>query len=122
MADYAWSDLYNGGKTENVTLPNGGTKRVVTERNIVPRGEKVTQKSLGCSDDDWANLKDNGSVRSYPVPEGISENESPASFIVRKWSQGGDMNTDLLLGLSLPHSETAEDVEETEEVSELAEA
>jgi hypothetical protein len=122
MADYAWSDIYYGGKVENVTLPNGGVKRVVVERNIAYRGDKVTKKGLGLTDDEWDNLVENGSVRSYPVPEGISDTESPASFILRKWSEGGELQPDLLLQLSLPHSEVANESEETEEVSELAEA
>jgi hypothetical protein len=99
---YAWSDLYNGGSVEKVTLPNGGVREVVVERNIVPRGAQVSKGKLKLSDADWDALVAGGSVRTYPLPEEADENTSPNQAVLRRLSKGsGEIDQDMLLELAL---------------------
>jgi len=120
MAFFAWSDLYNGGKTQEVTRPGGAPRTVVTERNIVPRGDKVTQKGLGVTDEEWKALLDGGSVREYEVPKDASDTVSPTrAILARVMNPQGDLDPDRLLELGLSNppvlnlpSEEAEELPE----------
>ena len=98
---YAWSDIYNGGKTEDVTSPTGQVKHVVVERNVTPRGSAVTKSKLGVSDADWDRFIENGVIRSYPVPDEADEYVSPTQAVLRRLSQGGELNQDMLLELAM---------------------
>lgn len=84
MADtyYLWSNLRNGGKTEMVPNSLGGERRVVTERNVLAAGEKVTQDQLKVSDEQWQEWIDGGVVRPYPYPEiPAGSYDSPVDFL-----------------------------------------
>lgn len=99
---YAWSDLYYGGKTEERARANGLPMRVVLSRDIVPRGEEVTQSKLGVDDDQWQALQDSGSVREYPLPKGADEFTSPARAMVAALvNEQGDIDVNKLLELGL---------------------
>ncbi len=101
---YAWSDIHNGGTVEHVKLPNGGTKQVVTKRNITVRGTEVTKAKLDVSDEDWDALIDGGSVRPYPLPEGANDDVSPSNAVLHKLTQGsGEIDQNMLLELALTH-------------------
>lgn len=101
---YAWSDLYHGGKTEKRERAGGQSMTVVLERNIVPRGEKVTQAQLGCKKEEWQTLVDGGSVRPYPLPEGADTYISPTNAIMSGLvNEQGDVDTNRLLELGLAH-------------------
>jgi hypothetical protein len=115
---YAWSDLYNGGKTIEVDRPGGGSRTVMAERNIVARGEKVTQKNLGVSDEEFQALVEGGSVRPYPLPAGSSDTVSPSRAMLDSlMDRTGELDVNRLLELGLSHppainppSDEAEDV------------
>lgn len=115
---YAWSDLYYGGKTDVISLPNGGTRTVVVERDIVLRGEEVTAKKIGVADDVWEHLVESGSIRPYPVPEGASDTISPTRAVLDAYNKGGELDQDMLLELAmkqpLPMNPPAEEEAEVE--------
>jgi hypothetical protein len=114
---YAWSDIHNGGKTQEV---RGRT--IVVERNMVARGETCDQASIGVSDEDWDALIEGGSVRPYPLPDGLGDNESPSSYVLRSLLAGKEqLDPDLLLQMSLSQDLAGAQSEE-EAPSELAEA
>jgi len=98
---YAWSDLYAGGETEERLMANKQMRTVVLSRNIIRRGEKVTQSGLKLNDDEWDALIAGGSIRPYPVPDEASEYLSPAAAAVQRISKGGDIDTNVLLELAL---------------------
>lgn len=100
---YAWSDLYSGGDTRELKRPDGRTAVVVEKRNVIPRGEKVTQAQLKCSDEEWEALIDGGSIRSYPLPEEASEYLSPSAAAVQRITKGGEIDTNVLLEMALQH-------------------
>jgi hypothetical protein len=81
---YAWSDLYNGGKSEETRLG----RKIIHERNVIPRGAKVTKAKLKVEDDEWDALIATGSLREYPLPEGYegdaAEGQSPVSFVLEQ--------------------------------------
>lgn len=81
---YAWSDLYNGGKSEETKLG----RKIIHERNIIPRGEKVTKAKLKLEDEEWDALVASGSIRDYPLPEGYegdaAEGQSPVTYVLEK--------------------------------------
>ncbi len=84
MADtfYLWSPMRNGGKFEMVPNSLGGERRVVTERNILPVGSKVSQSELKASDEQWQEWIDGGVVRNYPYPEmPAGSSDSPVDFL-----------------------------------------
>ena len=122
---YAWSNLYDGGKTKEITLPNKSVRTVVLERNVTEFGSEVTKSKLGVTDEEWDALIEAKVIRTYPTPKNLGENESPASFVERKLLDGEmEFNPDVLLEMSLAHNTAgafAEELEE-EEASELAEA
>lgn len=98
---YVWSDIYNGGKVEDVTTPTGAVKHVVVERNITPRGSAVTKSKLDVSDEDWDRFIENGVIRSYPVPDEADEYLSPTQAVLRRLSTGGELDQDMLLELAM---------------------
>lgn len=79
---YAWSDLYNGGESVTRRNANGSEVRLIQSRNIINRGEEVSQGDLGVSDEEWAALIHTGSVRPYPVPDSADEYLSPHRAII----------------------------------------
>lgn len=101
---YAWSDLYGGGKTKEVTRPGGVSAVVVESRNIVPRGEKVSKSDLKISSEDWDRLVEGGSVRPYPVPDNADESVSPARAIMQKLvNDTGDIDPNVIMELAMKH-------------------
>lgn len=99
---YAWSDLWNGGETKEVKKPGGVSHNVVSKRNIVKRGEKVTQKNLGVNDEEWEHLVESGSIRAYPVPEGANERISPTrALILDLLDNRGELDMNRLLEMGL---------------------
>ena len=116
MADkfFAWSDIYLGGKVEQIDTLRG-PKDVVTERNIVRTGDEVTQAKLKVDKDQFDAMVEGGSIRPYPLPEGADEVTSPTEAVVRQFTEGrtGEINQDMLLELALkvPLPETEEEAE-----------
>jgi len=115
MADesyYAWSELRLGGTSELVENATGVKRKIVTSRESVMPGEKVTKADLkkrGLSDEDWEAFLAGGSVRTYPfpnMPEGSTQ--SPTDFVMESLRTGNredlDPNTILSLALSGQHS------------------
>jgi hypothetical protein len=100
---YAWSDIYYGGKSEKMTTRTGAERTVITERNIVHHGDKVSQSKLGVTDEQWQTMIDGGSVREYPVPEGVDEHTSPHRAVMSTLvNDDGDIDVDKLLALGAP--------------------
>lgn len=119
---FAWSNIYNGGEVKNVTLPNGGVKRVVTKRNVIAFGDEVSKSKSKLKDEEWDALIESKVIRDYAPPAGLGEDESPSSFIQRGLLAGElEFDPNLLLELSLKHAESVGAEAEEEEVSELAE-
>ena len=129
MADetyYAWSELRLGGTSEIAKSATGAERRVITSREVVMPGEKVTKADLkkrGATDEDWEAMLAGGSIRNYPMPkmpEGSTQ--SPTDFVMESLRTGNredlDPNTVLSLALSGQHSvppnldTTGEDVKE----------
>jgi len=104
---YAWSEIRNGGEVEEVVLPNGAVRHVVTKRNVVQPGAKITKKSLNLSDEEWDHFVENGVIRSYPFPDGVDEYTSPTQAILRELAVGGEIPVDRLLELALAHPPAA---------------
>jgi hypothetical protein len=92
---FAWTDIYNGGETTEVR-----GRQIVTKRNMVAQGEAVDQAMLGVSDAEWQGLLDGGSVRDYPLPEGIGENESPNAYVARMQAEKMELDPDTLLKMN----------------------
>lgn len=105
---YAWSDLYYGGDVEDITLPTGGTRRVVSKRNVIRRGESVTRTKLNLSEAEFDTLVESGSVRAYPVPDEANEYVSPHQAVLRRLYTDGDIDPDTLLAMA-PSSPSAAD-------------
>ena len=81
---YAWSDLYNGGESSETKLG----RKIIHSRNIIARGDVVSQSDLDASDELWQHLQDTGSIRNYPLPDGYegdaAEGQSPVTFVLEK--------------------------------------
>jgi len=120
---FAWSNIYNGGETQNVTLPNGSVKRVVTQRNIIAFGEEVSKSKSKLSQEEFDALIESKVIRDYAPPANLNENESPSSAIQRQILSGDlEFDPNLLLEMSLKHAEAVGQEAVEEEASELAEA
>lgn len=105
---YAWSDLYNGGESEKRSRANGQEMTVVLSRNVIERGQPVSQADLGVSDEEWESLVEGGSVRDYPLPDGASEYVAPSTAIVRSLvNDRGDIDVNKLMQLGLAHPPAA---------------
>lgn len=97
---YAWSNIHHGGETEMRPRQNNMMMKVVTERNVVAHGEKVTQAELGVTDEEWEGLIDSGSVRPYPVPEGTDEYTSPHKAVMDTLvGPDGEVDVDKVMAL-----------------------
>jgi len=100
---YAWSDIYNGGETSERPGPGGQMRTIVSSRNIIPRGEKVTKAGLKVDDDTWDALVDGGSVRQYPVPDDADEYVSPHNAVLAQLvDDDGEINVDKLIQMGQP--------------------
>lgn len=111
---YAWSEIRFGGEVDNKKAPGGRDVKVVTKRNVVEWGSKVTQKDLGVDKDEWQHLIDTGSVRPYPPPKGANENTSPTTALMTELvdSRGEiDVNRLMEMGLTVPPPASMEDEE-----------
>lgn len=105
---FAWSDLYFGGDAEEIELPSTGgrvTRQVITRRNIIRRGEPVSQSDLGCTDEEWEHLVESGSIRPYAVPDGADDQTSPTRAILAQVTDPstGEVDPNLLMELALKH-------------------
>lgn len=102
MPYWAWSDLMGGGKTKTMKLADGREREIVEERNVTPRGSKVTKAKLGVSDEEWDALIEGGSIRNYDLPEGADEFTSPTQAMLRSLvNNRGDIDLDKVMELGL---------------------
>jgi len=92
---FAWTDIHNGGETKEVRGRN-----IVVNRNMVKLGDPVSQSDLDVSDEEWQGLLDGGSVRDYPLPDGIGENESPSAYVARLQAEQQALDPDTLLKMN----------------------
>ncbi len=80
---YFWSNFQNGGETDEVRTPNGGTRNVVLSRNLTPAGEKANKGDF--DDAEWEALVEAGSVRPYPYPDMPAGSlDSPLVFLQKQ--------------------------------------
>lgn len=117
MADmYAWSEIRNGGEVDEVKTSGGGTRNVITKRNSVDFGEKVSKAKLKCSDEEWDALVESKVVREYPPPEEVDEFLSPTQAILARITkrQTGELDQDMILELALKHPPALPTEEEEE--------
>lgn len=70
---YAWSNLEHGAEVDD----NGH----VLKKHVIEYGSKVTQKDLGCSDENWQRLIDLRVVRKS-VPPTVGRYESPKRKLI----------------------------------------
>jgi len=97
---YAWSTIYNGGKSKE----SRDGRKIIMERNIIEPGAEVSKAKLGVSDEDWDALVDGGSVRPYQLPKNLRVGESPADAVIRSLTGGqGEVSQDMLMELALAH-------------------
>jgi hypothetical protein len=97
---FAWTTIYNGGKSKE----GRDGRKIIMERNVIEPGEEISQAKMKCSDDEWEALVAGGSVRPYPLPKDMRENESPAAAVVRALTKGqGEISQDMLMELALAH-------------------
>lgn len=93
MADtmYAWSPIRNGGEVISVVDNMGRDRRVVSERTIIPVGDKVTPKDVG-GDEAFEQMVEAGSIRPYPYPKDLDPNssESPVEFLRRRLREASE--------------------------------
>jgi len=86
---YLWSPMRNGGETKVVHDPTGRERTVVSSRNILQPGEKVTKEKLTAESSDpdaqWKEYVDGGVVRNYPYPKDLTTAslESPVEHLQR---------------------------------------
>ena len=110
---YAWSDLYNGGKVQEVKRANGAMAKIVTDRNIIKRGEKVTKAQLKVSDEEWDHLVESGSIRSYKLPDGTTDRVSPTrALILSLLDRRGEVDMNKLLEMGLANAPVVEEEDE----------
>lgn len=102
MAFYAWSEIRNGGEVEEIKLATGATRRIVSKRNIIEPGAKITKANSGLSGEEWDRMVDHGVIREYPFPEGTNEYTSPSQAVLKQLSVGGEVPVDTLLALAAP--------------------
>lgn len=115
---YAWSDLHDGGKVKEVKRANGAMAKIVTERNIIKHGEKVTKAKLGVTDEEWDHLVKSGSIRPYKVPDGTTERVSPSrALILSLLDRRGEMDMNKLLEMGLANAPVAEESDEEAEAT-----
>lgn len=100
MAFYAWSDIRNGGEVEEIKLATGATRRIVSKRNIIAAGTKITKANSGLSGEEWDRMVDHGVIRDYPFPDGTDEFTSPSQAVMKKLAVGGEVPVNTLLELS----------------------
>jgi hypothetical protein len=67
---YAWSEIH-------------GTDKDGKAVKIMP-GDKVTAADLGMSDEEFAELVENGSVREVKFPEDLPSDQSPTDYAKQK--------------------------------------
>lgn len=119
---YLWSPVYDGGETQEVSLPTGGTRSVITKRNVTPVGTKVTQEKLGADDDLWNEWVDGGVVRQYPYPDmPAGSTDSPLVFLQKQLNAAANSEeerlTALVAGATTTEEALTETVAETEKAS-----
>ena len=108
MPHYAWTELRFGGEVEQRPASGNRFVNVVTKRNVIARGEKVTQKDVGVTDEEWQSWIDGGSVREYPLPKGADEYTSPAAVIVADLvDDDGNIDINKLIESGLAQPEAA---------------
>lgn len=97
MADtmYAWSPIRNGGEVMEVIDYRGNARPVVSERNIIPVGDKVTPADVG-GDETFDQLVEAGSLRPYQYPKDLDpdSNESPLDYLRRQLREAAEVQLD----------------------------
>jgi hypothetical protein len=110
---YAWTEIRYGGEVEQRPASGNRFINVVTKRNIVARGDKVAQKDLGVSDEEWQTLIDGGSVREYPLPEGSDDYTSPAAAVTAELvDEDGNIDVNKLVEMGLAQPQIVAEEEE----------
>lgn len=101
---FAWSDLHAGGEVEFRDAPGGRKIKVVMNRTIIPRGDKVSRSDLDVTDEQWDALIANGSIRPYDLPEGSDEWTSPTqAFVNNIMNDRGEPDINVMMELALAH-------------------
>lgn len=98
---YVWSEIWDGGDVEQIKTASGNTRNIVSNRKVHKLGDEVSPGDL--SDEDWDTMVAGGTLRPYPVPEGVDEGTSPTQVVVAKLYEGGDVDQDQLLEMALYH-------------------
>lgn len=106
---FLWTPMRNGGETMPVSTPNGGTRTVIKERNVLEVGKKVTQSELEASDEQWVEWVDGGSIRSYEYPDmPANSTDSPLVFLQKKINEIAQSEEERLVALVQGASSTDE--------------
>jgi hypothetical protein len=113
---YAWSDIYNGGEVIEVQTALGTRRNIISQRNMVRRGEEITQDTLKSSDEEWNHWIETGTVRPYPLPEDADDFTSPTQAVLASLSKGGEIDQNVLLELALTQPAVAVEPEPEPEV------
>lgn len=58
--------------------------RIRHEGGVVEFGEKVDQKTIGASDEDWQHYIDTNTIGEEPVPDDMNTGESLSNYYLRK--------------------------------------
>jgi len=94
---YLWSNYQNGGETDEVRTPNGGTRNVVLSRNLLPAGTKVSKSDLDVDDEGWDALVEAGVVRNYAYPDmPAGSSDSPLVFLQKKINEAAESEEERL--------------------------
>jgi hypothetical protein len=114
---HLWSPMRNGGEVKMVPTVTGVERAVVTSRNIIAVGEKVTKKQLDASDEQWAEYVEAGVVRDYPYPNiPAGSTDSPLTFLQKKINQAANSEEERLVamvtGITASEEELVEEAEE----------
>jgi len=97
---YLWAPMRNGGETMPVATPNGGTRTVIKERNILPAGKKVTQSELEASDEQWVEWVDGGAIRTYEYPDmPAGSDDSPVTFLQKRINEAAQSEEEKMVAM-----------------------
>lgn len=119
---FAWCNIMNGGDVIEVPVPSvkGLTKTVITNRNIIETGSKITKAKSGLSDEDWDRMLANGAIRTYPLPEGTDDRTSPSTAFLRQvLDERGNVDVAKMMDMGFVTAPAGSVVAEGEEAKEL---
>lgn len=93
---YAWTPILAGGESQEVRMPNGATRTVISKRNRIAVGSKVSKDDLTAEsadpDRDWEAYIESGAIRPYEFPADLDPNstESPINFLRRSLREAAE--------------------------------